>query len=69
MMYVGETDPRKTGRQDTIHNRRKRLGEKGLFVERLVGLVADYGAEKTRVIGATGLKAHCTASCSGARKI
>tara|TARA_R100000322_G_scaffold170476_1_gene146470 strand:+ start:2505 stop:2852 length:348 start_codon:yes stop_codon:yes gene_type:complete len=56
-----EYDPHKT-----LCNRWKRSSDRGIFALMMAGLAAEHCEESTVIIDATYLKAHRTASSSGA---
>jgi transposase len=60
--------PKEYGPHKTLYNRWKRWGDKGIFAQMTVGLAAAHGERKTVMIDATCLKAHRTATSTGAKK-
>ena len=60
--------PKEYGPHKTLYNRWKRWSEKGIFAQIMMGLAAEHSEEKTVMIDATYLKAHCTATSMGDKK-
>ena len=60
--------PREYSPHKTLYNRWKRWSEKGIFAQIMAGLAAEHREEKTVMIDATYLKAHCTATSMGVKK-
>lgn len=60
--------PREYGPAKTLYNRWKRWSDNGVFARIMMGLAAEGTANKTIMIDATHLKAHCTASSLRAKK-
>ena len=60
--------PREYGPHKTLHDRRKRWSETGVFARILAGLAAEEPEERTAMIDATYLKTHRTATSLAVRK-
>jgi transposase len=60
--------PREYGPPNNLFNRRKRWGDMGVVARMMEGLASTGGDQKTIMIDATYLKAHCTASSLRAKK-
>ena len=60
--------PREYGPPKTLYNRWKRWGDTGVFARMMEGLASKGTEQKTIMIDATYLNAHCTASSLRAKK-
>jgi len=60
--------PREYGPHKTPYSRWKHWSDNGIFAQRMVGLSAEHGEEKTVMIEATYSKAHRTATSMAATK-
>ncbi len=60
--------PAECGPHRTLRNRWKRWSDKGIFARMMAGLAAEHGEAKTRLIDATHLSVHRTATGLGLNK-
>ncbi|NRB03611.1 MAG: IS5 family transposase [Rhodobacteraceae bacterium] len=54
--------PTECGPHKTLYNRWKRWSDKGVFIQMMAGLATSHGEKKSKMIDATYLKAHRTAT-------